>query len=88
MLLRPLLVAAAVGFAVSVAQYLPTLFVGGGRFATLTTEALGLRAGGDRRMVGVLALHARRCCRWRLRPGARRCRPGASGSAVRCAWAT
>ncbi len=56
MLLRPLLVALAVGFAVSVAQYLPTLFVGGGRFATLTTEALGLSAGGDRRVVGQLAL--------------------------------
>ncbi len=56
MLLRPLLVALAVGFAVSVAQYLPTLFAGGGRFATLTTEALGLSAGGDRRVVGQLAL--------------------------------
>ncbi len=56
MLLRPLLVALAVGFAVSVAQYLPTLFAGGGRFATLTTEALGLSAGGDRRLVGQLAL--------------------------------
>jgi putative thiamine transport system permease protein len=56
MLLRPLLVALAVGFAVSVAQYLPTLFAGGGRFATLTTEALGLSAGGDRRVVGQLTL--------------------------------
>ena len=42
MLLRPLLIALAVGFAVSVAQYLPTLFAGGGRFSTLTTEALSL----------------------------------------------
>ncbi len=56
MLLRPLLIALAVGFAVSVAQYLPTLFAGGGRFATLTTETLGLSAGGDRRVVGQLAL--------------------------------
>jgi putative thiamine transport system permease protein len=56
MLLRPLLIALAVGFAVSVAQYLPTLFAGAGRFATLTTEALGLSAGGDRRVVGQLAL--------------------------------
>ncbi len=54
--LRPLLVAAAVGFAVSVGQYLPTLFAGGGRFATLTTEAVTLSAGGDRRIVGVYAL--------------------------------
>ncbi len=56
LLLRPLLVALAVGFAVSVGQYLPTLFAGGGRFATLTTEALGLSAGGDRRLIGQLAL--------------------------------
>ena len=30
MLLQPILTAAAIGFAVSVAQYLPTLFIGGG----------------------------------------------------------
>ncbi|WP_029008547.1 ABC transporter permease [Azospirillum halopraeferens] len=55
MLLRPLLTAAAVGFAVSVGQYLPTLFAGGGRVATLTTEAMALAAGGDRRVVAVYA---------------------------------
>jgi len=55
MLLRPVLFALAVGFAVSVAQYLPTLFAGGGRFPTLTTEAVGLAAGADRRIVGVYA---------------------------------
>ncbi|WP_340116838.1 ABC transporter permease subunit [Pelagibius sp. 7325] len=55
MLLRPVLFALAVGFAVSVAQYLPTLFAGGGRFVTLTTEAVGLAAGGDRRVIGVYA---------------------------------
>jgi len=53
MLLRPLLIAMAVGFAVSVAQFLPTLFAGGGRFATLATETLTLAGGGDRRIVGV-----------------------------------
>lgn len=52
MLLRPLTIAAAVGFAVSVAQFLPTLFAGGGRFATLTTETLSVAAGGDRRLIG------------------------------------
>jgi putative thiamine transport system permease protein len=56
MLLRPLLTAAAVGFAVSVGQYLPTLLVGGGRVATLTTEAVALAAGGDRRLIGLTAL--------------------------------
>ena len=55
MLLRPVLFATAVGFAVSVAQYLPTLFAGAGRYATLTTEAVALSAGADRRIVGVYA---------------------------------
>jgi putative thiamine transport system permease protein len=48
MLAAPLAAAFAVGFAVSVAQYLPTLFVGAGRFATVTTEAVTLAAGGQR----------------------------------------
>jgi putative thiamine transport system permease protein len=55
-LLRPILTAAAIGFAVSVAQYLPTLFLGAGRVSTLTTEAVTLSSGGDRRIVGVYAL--------------------------------
>jgi putative thiamine transport system permease protein len=55
MLLRPILIACAVGFAVSAAQYVPTLFAGGGRIMTLTTEALSLAAGGSRRTVGVVA---------------------------------
>lgn len=55
LLLRPMLVALALGFAVSVAQFLPTLFAGGGRFATLTTEAVSLAAGGNRRIVGLFA---------------------------------
>jgi putative thiamine transport system permease protein len=56
MLLRPLLVALAVGFAISVGQYLPTLFAGGGRFATLTTDAVSLAASGNRRVIGAYAL--------------------------------
>jgi putative thiamine transport system permease protein len=55
MLLRPALFALAVGFAVSIGEYLPTVFAGGGRFATLTTEAVSLAAGGDRRVIGVYA---------------------------------
>lgn len=51
----PLLTAAAIGFGVSVAQYLPTLFMGAGRVATLTTEAVTLSSGSDRRVVGVFA---------------------------------
>ncbi|WP_319567242.1 ABC transporter permease [Cohaesibacter marisflavi] len=56
MLLRPILTAAAVGFAVSIGQYLPTLLIGGGRWETITTEAVALSAGGNRRLIGVYAL--------------------------------
>jgi len=56
MLWRPIGYTLATGFAVSVAQYLPTLFIGGGRFATLTTEAVSLASGSDRRTAAVYAL--------------------------------
>jgi putative thiamine transport system permease protein len=45
--------AAALGFAVSLSLYLPTILMGGGRIATLATEAIALASGGDRRIVGV-----------------------------------
>jgi putative thiamine transport system permease protein len=45
----------AVGFAVSVAQYLPTLYVGAGRFATVTTEAVNLAAGSQRALTAAYA---------------------------------
>lgn len=54
-LLRPLLVSVAIGFAISIGLYLPTLFAGAGRFETLTTEAVTLSSGGDRRVVSVFA---------------------------------
>jgi putative thiamine transport system permease protein len=47
--------ALAVGFSVSVAQYLPTLFIGGGRYATVTTEAVGLASGGQRSLLAAYA---------------------------------
>ena len=56
MLWRPIGFTLATGFAVSVAQYLPTLFIGGGRFASLTTEAVSLASGSDRRTAAVYAL--------------------------------
>lgn len=56
MLLRAILYAFATGFSVSIAQYLPTLFVGAGRFSTLTTEAVAMASGSDRRMMAVMAL--------------------------------
>ena len=55
-LLRPVLFSLAIGFSVSVAQYLPTLFIGAGRYDTITTEAVNLAGGGDRRIVAVYAL--------------------------------
>lgn len=55
-LLRAALAASfAVGFAVSVAQYLPTLYVGAGRFATVTTEAVTLAAGAQRSLTAAYA---------------------------------
>lgn len=55
-LLRPILFTLAIGFSVSVSQYLPTLFVGAGRYDTITTEAVALAGGSDRRIVAVYAL--------------------------------
>ncbi len=55
-LLRPILAACAIGFSVSVALYLPTLFAGGGRFETVTTEAVALSSGGNRRTLAIQAL--------------------------------
>ncbi|MEO6986103.1 MAG: ABC transporter permease [Paralcaligenes sp.] len=52
-LLRPILAATAIGFSVSVAQYLPTVFSGAGRFQTVTTQAVALSAGSDRRILAV-----------------------------------
>ncbi len=56
-MLRPALFTAfAMGFSVSIAQYLPTLIAGEGRHSTLTTEAVALAASGDRKKVGSMAL--------------------------------
>jgi len=56
MLIRPILTASAVGFGVSVGQYLPTLLIGEGRLQTITTEAVALASGNNRRVIGVYAL--------------------------------
>lgn len=55
MLAAPAAAALAVGFAVSVAQYLPTQFIGAGRLATVTTEAVTLAAGGQRHTAAAFA---------------------------------
>lgn len=56
LLVRPLLAALAVGFSVSIAQYLPTLYAGAGRFSTVTTEAVALSSGGDPQQFAIQAL--------------------------------
>ncbi|MCQ8782254.1 ABC transporter permease [Mangrovibrevibacter kandeliae] len=56
LLLAPLLTACAIGFAVSVGQYLPTLLIGAGRLPTITTEAVALAAGGNRGLTAAYAL--------------------------------
>jgi putative thiamine transport system permease protein len=48
LLRRSLASAWAVGFAVAIAQYLPTLYIGAGRFNTITTEAVALASSGQR----------------------------------------
>lgn len=46
----------AIGISVSLAQYLPTLMLGAGRVSTLTTEAVALASGQDRRISAIYAL--------------------------------
>jgi putative thiamine transport system permease protein len=53
LLMPALAFAAALGSAVSLSLYLPTVLMGGGRIATLATEAIALSSGGDRRIVGI-----------------------------------
>ncbi|EEZ7363541.1 TPA: ABC transporter permease subunit [Escherichia coli] len=56
LMLRPTLIAFAVGFSVSIAQYMPTLWLGAGRFPTLTTEAVALSSGGSNGIFAAQAL--------------------------------
>lgn len=56
MLKAPLLSAAAVGFAVSVAQFVPAQLAAAGRFATLPMEAVTLSSGGNRPLIATYGL--------------------------------
>jgi putative thiamine transport system permease protein len=56
LLAMPIGAALFIGFAVSIALYLPTVFVGGGRIATITVEAVSLAANGSRGPAGVAAM--------------------------------
>ncbi|WP_338165815.1 ABC transporter permease [Vibrio sp. 10N] len=55
-LLPAVVFAWAIGISVSLAQYLPTLILGAGRIATITTEAVALSSGFDRRVTAIYAL--------------------------------
>ena len=56
MLKQPIAVAFAVAFSVSIAQYLPTQWLGQGLTPTLTTEAVSIASGGDWRIGSLYAL--------------------------------
>lgn len=53
LLKRALAWSAAIGCAVSLSLYLPTIQGGEGRITTLATEAVALGSGGDRRLAGI-----------------------------------
>ena len=53
LLLEPILLVFAIGFSVSIALYIPTLFIGAGRINTITTEAVNLFSGANRKFIGV-----------------------------------
>ncbi|MGM0429520.1 MAG: ABC transporter permease subunit [Pseudomonadota bacterium] len=56
MLKQPVAIAFAVAFSVSIAQYLPTQWLGQGATPTLTTEAVSVASGGDWRIGSLYAL--------------------------------
>lgn len=56
MLLRACLAALAIGMAVSIGQFLPTQLVAAARWPTITTEAVTVSSGGNRRTLAIYAL--------------------------------
>lgn len=56
LLFPAIIYAGAIGISVSLAQYLPTKMLGAGRVMTLTTEAVALSSGFDRRITALYAL--------------------------------
>jgi putative thiamine transport system permease protein len=56
LLKAPLLTTAAIGFAVSIAQYAPAQLIAAGRWSTLPMEAVTLAAGGNRPLTAAFAL--------------------------------
>jgi putative thiamine transport system permease protein len=56
LLKAPLLTSAAIGFAVSMVQFVPAQLIAGGRFSTLPMEAVTLSSGGSRPLTAAFAL--------------------------------
>ncbi len=56
LLKAPLLTAAAIGFAVSVVQFVPAQLIAAGRYSTLPMEAVTLSSGGSRPLTAAFAL--------------------------------
>ena len=56
LLKAPLLTAAVIGFAVSIAQFVPAQLIAAGRFSTLPMEAVTLASGGNRPLTAAFAL--------------------------------
>ena len=56
MLLPAITMSFVIGFSVSIAQYLPTLFIGGGRYNTITTEVVALASGSNPKYAGLYTL--------------------------------
>lgn len=52
----PLWIAAAIGFSVSLVQFVPAQLIAAGRYATLPMEAVNLASGGDRPLTATYAL--------------------------------
>ena len=52
-MIQPIMVSFALGFSVSAALYLPTVFAGNGQVITLTVEAVTLAAGASRAQLGI-----------------------------------
>lgn len=56
LLRAPVATAAAIGFAVSIGQFVPAQLIASGRFSTLPMEAVALAAGGNRALTAAFAL--------------------------------
>lgn len=52
-MIQPVMVSLAIGFSVSAALYLPTVFAGNGQVITLTVEAVTLASGASRAQLGI-----------------------------------